>query len=91
MNSVLYNDIKQLFNKLLTNYVIFFSKDGVLNSEGRKLFELIARNIIRENPERKKLIVKIRKNPTLENIVKLATLYMDDDYINYLIRDAFTQ
>lgn len=81
-----HKNIESLLTKLLTNYTLFFSKDGLLNSEGRKLFELIARLIIAENPERKGLIVKVRKNPTLENVIKVAVMYMDEELVNALVR-----
>lgn len=84
-------DVKSLLTKLLINYRTYFTKDGMLNSEGRKLFECIARLIIRERSEYKELISKIRKNPTLRNIFQVVTLYMEEgeaykllctDYLN---------
>lgn len=82
-------EVKSLLTKLLTNYRLFFSKDGVLNSEGRKLFENIARTIIREHPERKEMISRVRKKPTIDNIIKVATIYVSEDEVYELLNSNY--
>ncbi len=78
-------DVKSLLTKLLINHRAFFSKEGVLNSEGRKLFERIARLIVREHPERKEVISKTRKNPTLRSVFQIATMFMEEDEVYELL------
>lgn len=84
-------EVKSLLAKLLTNYRLFFSKDGMLNSEGRKLFENIARIVIREHPERKELISRVRKKPTIENIIKVATIYVSEDEVYELLSSDYEE
>jgi len=84
-------ELKSLITKLLTNYRLFFSKDGVLNSEGRKLFENIARIVLREHPERKEIISKVRKKPTIDNIIKVATIYVDEDEVYELLNSNYKE
>ena len=62
-------ELQALLNDLLESK--YYSR-GYLNSEGRKVFERIARIILSTHPELKPLINKIRKNPSLENIVKFT-------------------
>jgi len=71
-------DVKNLLYKLLINHRDFFSYD-MMNSEGRKIFEEMARMLIYEHPEMKKLIVKIRRKPTLDNVIKLAKIIIGED------------
>lgn len=47
---------------------------GVLNSEGRKVLELIVKCTIKEHPELKRLFWRVRRNPTRENVVKLLNI-----------------
>ncbi|MEM1509599.1 MAG: hypothetical protein QW291_01770 [Thermofilaceae archaeon] len=64
-------DVERLARKLVAGYMVYFSYD-LLNSEGRKIFEEMARMLIHEHPELKNIVVKARKNPTLENVMKIA-------------------
>ena len=77
--------IKDYLRVLLLNFYKFFSKDCVLNSDGRRLFNDIAREVAKHKPNLMKLIKNIRKNPTLENILKLAREFLADDEISELI------
>jgi len=81
-------DLKNLMRKLLLNYTKFFSKDNVLNSDGRKLLEEIIRLLMYEHPEYRSLVRKVRKNPTLRNIIRLAELLMDPQEIRELLSFA---
>ncbi len=64
-------DVGFILRKLIKGYMVYFSR-GALNSDGRRLFEEAARMIVYEHPELKPLISKARRNPTLENILKIA-------------------
>lgn len=64
-------DVERLARKLMEGYVAYFSHD-LLNSEGRKVFEEMARMLVHEHPELKPMVVKARRKPTLENVVKVA-------------------
>ncbi len=80
MNSDGYGkDIKYLIKKLVKNYYRYFDKNGVLNSDGRRLLYELTRFLVYEHPEFKKFIQRLRKEPTLENILKLAEKVMDLD------------
>ncbi len=79
------NWMRSLLRKLLMNFTTYFSKDCVLNSDGRKLLEEVARNTIRRYPMFKKVVNKVRKDPSLENVVRLARIYMCEDEINELL------
>ena len=78
-------DIKRLLSKILTNYIEFFDKNGTLNSEGRKLLEETIRLILNTNPEYRNTIYRVRRRPTLENIVKIAIKYIPEEDIYKLI------
>ena len=78
-------DLRNLMKKLLLGYSRFFSKNGVLNSDGRKLLEEIIRLLMYEHPKYKPLARKVRKNPTLRNVIRLAELFMDYQEIEELI------
>ncbi|RLG89180.1 MAG: hypothetical protein DRO15_01105 [Thermoprotei archaeon] len=78
-------DLRNLMKKLLLGYSRFFSKSGVLNSDGRKLLEEIIRLLMYEHPKYKPLARKVRKNPTLRNVIRLAELFMDYQEIEELI------
>ncbi len=82
-------EIRSLLTKLLTGYRTYFDKTGLLNSEGRKLFEGVARLVVREHPERKEIISKARRNPTLENIIKVAVMYVDEGEVYELLRNDY--
>lgn len=79
-------DVKNLLRKLLTNYRVYFSND-VLNSEGRKVFEEMARMLIHEHPEHKPTIRKARRNLSLKNILKIARIVLGDD-VEDIVRQA---
>jgi hypothetical protein len=68
-----YTDSVALFKKLVENYSMYFSND-VLNSEGRKIFEKFVRAFLEVFPEHKPMIVKVRKEPTLKNVLKISRI-----------------
>ncbi len=65
-------EVKSLVEKLITNRKEFFDKTNTLNSDGRRLLNKIIKLVLAEYPELRKLASKTRKNPTLENVIKLA-------------------
>ncbi|RLF23825.1 MAG: hypothetical protein DRN15_05115 [Thermoprotei archaeon] len=71
-------DVKSLIRKLIMHRHVYFS-NGILNSEGRKVFEEMARMLVYEHPQLKKFIRRIRNRPTLDNIMKLAKLVLGDE------------
>jgi len=71
--------------KLLSGYQLYFDRHGVLNSDGRRLLNEIIRLVVYEYPELKPLAKKVRKDPTLSNIVKLAEIFMDVNEIRELV------
>jgi len=78
--------IKALLSKLLINYREFFDKNGILNSEGRKVLEEVIRLILNTNPEYRNTIYRVRREPTLENVVRIASKYIPEEDIYELIQ-----
>jgi hypothetical protein len=78
--------IKALLSKLLINYREFFDKNGILNSEGRKMLEEVIRLILNINPEYRNMIYRVRREPTLENVVRIASKYIPEEDIYELIQ-----
>ncbi|MCD6084189.1 MAG: hypothetical protein J7J20_01460 [Desulfurococcales archaeon] len=77
--------IRSYLRVLLLNFYRFFSKDCVLNSDGRKLLNDIAREVAKCEPHLMELVKKVRKNPTLENILKLTKEFLSEDEISEVI------
>ncbi|MEM1604395.1 MAG: hypothetical protein QXZ48_05840 [Zestosphaera sp.] len=65
-------EVENLIRKLLTNREEFFDKTNTLNSDGRRLLNKILKLVLSNHPELRGLATKTRKNPTLENVTKLA-------------------
>lgn len=80
-----------LIRKLLTEYKEYFSKDGILNSDGRKLLEDIIKPTVRRYPHTKAIARKVRKEPTIENVLKLARLYLSDEDVNAALYDGIVK
>ena len=72
------SDVKNLLRKLLLGYTQYFSYD-LLNSEGRKVFEEMARMLVHEHPYLKPMVVRARRKPTLENVLKIARLVLGEE------------
>ncbi len=71
-------DIGALLRKLLIGYRRYFHND-VLNSDGRKLFEEILRMTVYEHPELRRLVYRLRRDPTIDSVLKLAELVLGRD------------
>ncbi len=65
-------EAKKLMTKLLSNKSSFFDKNNVLNSDGRRLLSKVIKLTLRERPELRGILSKTRKNPTLDNVMRLA-------------------
>jgi len=79
-------DVKVLARRLIECYSIYFSRD-MLNSEGRKVFEEMARMLVYEHPEYKKLVKRVRRKPTLDNVLRIVERLLDED-VYELLRGA---
>ena len=80
-----------LITKLLTNYGCFFSIQGVLNSDGRKLLEDIVKPLLRRRPELKGVVSKVRKDPSVERILRLAEEFMSRQEATELLREGIAR
>lgn len=61
-----------LMRALLTRIKDYLSNDGSLNSDGRRLLRDIVREIAKNRRALMRLAKKVRKEPTLENVMRLA-------------------
>ncbi len=71
-------DVEGLAWKLVLGYRRYFS-NGVLNSDGRRVFESLARRILREKPWYKPVVARARRDPSLENVLRVLELVVDRD------------
>ncbi len=78
-------DIKYLFRKLIINYKLFFHGDYV-NSDGRRLLEELLRMIIYEHPEFRRRVYRVRRDPSIYNILKLV-----EDIVGPIVYDWFME
>ncbi len=65
-------EVCQLYHHLLENLHRYMDKREVLNSDGRRLLHKITKMLLEDAPRLRNLVAKARKNPTLENILKLG-------------------
>ncbi len=80
--------VSSLFRKLFLGYGKYFSKWGLLNSDGRRLLNEIIKPILKQKPQAKPLIKEVRKNPTLENLRKLSELYIEEGVTDELVNEG---
>lgn len=64
-------DVQALLRKLIVRKEEYFSNDR-LNTEGRKVFEELARMIVHEHPYFKPMIKRARKTGSLKDILRIA-------------------
>ncbi len=57
----------------------FLDPNNTLNSDGRRLLETIVRRLIDERPEYRGIIHRVRREPSLENVLRLANILLDND------------
>jgi len=70
-------DVKALARKLIIHRYDYFSGDR-LNSEGRKVFEEMARMLVFEHPYYKKRVKEVRRRGDFESFIKLAELILGE-------------
>jgi len=78
------NYVSRLLAELLENVEKYFDKNLTLNSEGRKILEKVIAILMNSSFDFKRLVKKVRKEPTLENIVKLAETILGSEVANHL-------
>ena len=78
------NYVNRLLAELLENVEKYFDKNLTLNSEGRKILEKVIAILMNNSFERKGLVRKVRREPTLENIVKLAETILGSEVADHL-------
>jgi len=78
-------EVRNLLRKLLLGYYLYFDRFGVLNSDGRRLLAEALRYLVYEHPELKSLARRVRKDPTLENVSRLARAVLGDE-VEELVR-----
>lgn len=61
-----------LMRALLTRVREYLSNDGTLNSDGRRLLRDIVREVAKNRRWLMRLAKRARKNPSLENVMRLA-------------------
>ena len=71
-------DVRSLARKLIAGYPLYFARDS-LNSDGRKLFEEMARMLVYEHPELKGLVRRARRRPTLANVMKVVERVLGEE------------
>ena len=71
-------EAEHLVRQLIRNYRLYFSKDLRLNSEGMKLLNIIARVVMENCKEAISILRKVRKDPTLENVIKLVSYVLEE-------------
>ena len=64
---------------LLTKIRKFLSNDGTLNPDGRRLLRDIVREIAKNRKDLMRLAKKVRKEPSLENVMMLARRLIGDE------------
>jgi len=57
---------------LIKNYMKYFGRRGVLNSDGMRLLNELVREVMKNRPELGRLIKDVRRDPTLSNFMKFA-------------------
>ena len=58
----------------LTSRRELWSKDLYLNSDGRRLFEVLLRLLLEEHPEHRRLVARARREPSWRMLARLAEL-----------------
>ena len=76
--------VSRLLAELLENVEKYFDKNLTLNSEGRKVLEKVIAILMNNSFECKRLVKKVRKKPTLENVVKLAETILGGEVAKHL-------
>ncbi|MEM0005328.1 MAG: hypothetical protein QXJ56_03130 [Ignisphaera sp.] len=78
-------EVKNLIRRLLESIPLYFDRNLTLNSDGRRLLSQLLRYLLYEHQEYRYLAREIRKNPTIENVIKLARIILSSDEINKIL------
>ncbi len=83
-------EVRTLLLKLFKEFYRYFdTSTETLNSDGRRLFEELARYLVYEHPELKPLVKKVRREPTLQNLLKLVDHVLGErEYAEELLSTA---
>ncbi|MCS7111723.1 MAG: hypothetical protein N3E36_07340 [Sulfolobales archaeon] len=84
-----HQEIRNLMYKLLENIPLYFDKNLTLNSDGRKLLSQLLRYLLYEHREYRDLASEVRRNPTIENIIKLAKVVLPSKEVNKVLDIQF--
>lgn len=57
---------------MIREYWIYFSKNGYMNSDGRKLLALLAKQAKNVDIHVSRMLWRLLKDPSIDNLVKLA-------------------
>ncbi|MEZ0346691.1 MAG: hypothetical protein ABWK01_09085 [Infirmifilum sp.] len=80
-------DVVSLTRKLLLHRDLYFSNE-ILNSEGRKIFEELARMIIYEHPYLKERVRRTRRKSDLATFLKLAELILGESEVREIMKNT---
>lgn len=78
-------EVKTLMRILLENIPMYFDKNLVLNSDGRRLLSQLLRYLLYEHHEYMYIVNEVRRNPTIENIIKLAKIILPSNEVNEIL------
>ena len=76
--------IRSYLRVLLLNFYRFFSKDCVLNSDGRKLLNDIAREVAKCEPHLMELVKKVRKIVHVKIYMRTLALSKNSSTISFI-------
>lgn len=68
-------ELCELLEALLRDAINLFDKNNCLNSDGRRLFETIARMLIEEHPEHRGIVRRARRNPCIDEVLRMARVF----------------
>ena|GEM_PF-939022 len=77
--------VYSVLRKLLTERGRYFDKREVLNSDGRKLLEEALKKLVRYDPGRKRLVRRVRREPSYEEVLRLAQHLLGDECAEELV------
>ncbi|OYT49886.1 MAG: hypothetical protein B6U73_04820 [Desulfurococcales archaeon ex4484_204] len=80
---------RDYMRKLLRGYREYFGRGPALNSDGRRLLNDIVRELAKEGGELASIGRRVRRDPTLENVVKLARLMLGREADELLAEGAY--
>ncbi len=67
----------QLYEHLLRNADRYFDRFDTLNSDGRRLLEVIARMLLEDAPWLEEAVKRVRREPSLERVLRLGSYFYE--------------